>query len=284
MLLRGTRVLTEAARGRTAVAGFTAYNAKTVRAICTAAEAAGTPVILQAGASWFRHGGWALAHLALAAAEASSAWVGVHLDRGRDLEEVRACLDVGCTSVMVDGTHLPFRENVELTRKAAELAHAAGAWLEGELGAPAGAGDRSTDACSRACTDPAEAARFVAETGVDVLAVTVGTGHGLASTPVRLGLDRLAEIHAACRVPLVLHDASGIPRAERVAALDRGVVKVGIGTELREAFLNAVEQALPDDDSHDLAGVLTAGFRAVERVAHRTVLELARTRPVLSLK
>ncbi len=281
MLLRGAGVLTEAARGRTAVAGFTAYNLETVQAIRAAAEATGAPVILQAGASGFRHGGWALAHLALAAAADSSARIGVHLDHSRDLEEIRACLDLGYTSVMVDGSHLPFRENVELTREAAELAHAAGAWVEGELGALAGDEDRSTDARSGAFTDPREAARFVEETGVDALAVAVGNVHGFTSTPVRLDFDRLAEIHASCPVPLVLHGASGLPPADREAALDRGVAKVNVNTELRQAFLAAVEEALPDD-GHDLAGVLAAGRRAVERVAHRTALELAPTSPAPS--
>jgi tagatose 1,6-diphosphate aldolase GatY/KbaY len=278
MLLHGTGALRRAAASGTAIPGFTAYNLETAQAICAAAESAGVPVILQAGASGFRHAGREqLARLALVAAQTSQGAVGVHLDHSRDLEEITACIRLGYTSVMVDGSHLPFTENVALTRTVVSWAKPAGVWVEAEIGALAGDEDVSTDARATAYTDPVEAARLVEETGVDALAVAVGNVHGLTTEPVRLDVDRLAAIRAACPVPLVLHGASGLPPGDLHAALDQGVAKVNVNTELRRAFLTAVRQRLEAASAgHDLAGLLAAGRQAVQHTAHDIALLLAR--------
>src|SRR6266545_4343314 len=212
MLLHGVEVLQRASGNATAVPGFTAYNLETAQAICAVAESAGVPVILQAGASGFRYAGREhLARLALHAADACDGDVGVHLDHSRGLDEITACIELGYTSVMVDGSHLPFAENVALARAVVDRAHGSGVWVEAELGALAGDEDVSINAASNAKTDPAEAARFVEQTGVDALAVAVGNVHGLTDTPARLDIDRLQAIHQVCPVPLVLHGASGLP-------------------------------------------------------------------------
>jgi len=278
MLLHGVDALHAAAGQATAIPGFTAYNLETVKAVCAAAESTGLPVILQAGSSGFRHAGrQPLAGLAIAAAQASGAHIGVHLDHSRDPDEITACIDLGYTSVMVDGSTLPFAENVDLTRRIVTRAHAAGVWVEAELGALAGDEDVSTDATATAVTDPEEAARFVEQTGVDALAVAVGNVHGLTGDPVSLDLERLEAIRAACPVPLVLHGASGLPSEEVHAALDRGVAKVNVNTELRRAFLTAVAENLPAaSPGHDLTGVLAAARRAVDATARATALMLAR--------
>jgi tagatose 1,6-diphosphate aldolase GatY/KbaY len=278
MLLHGTDALHRAATNATAIPGFTAYNLETAQAICAAAESAGVPVILQAGASAFRHAGREpLAHLALLAAQTSRGAVGVHLDHSRDLDEITTCIELGYTSVMVDGSHLPFADNVALTRTVVTRAHASGVWVEAELGALAGDEDVSTDARAAACTDPAEAARFAEATGVDALAVAVGNVHGLTTKPVRLDIERLAAIRGACPVPLVLHGASGLPPEDLHAAMDRGVAKVNVNTELRRAFLAAVHRRLKvASTGHDLAGLLSAGRQAVQDTAHEIALLLDR--------
>jgi ketose-bisphosphate aldolase len=280
MLMHGTHALRRAAGSARAIPGFTAYNLEAAQAICAAAEATEAPVILQAGASGFRYAGReSLARLALHAAETSGGAVGVHLDHSRDLDEITACLELGYTSVMVDGSHLPFHENVALTRTVLAQARACGAWVEAELGTLAGDEDVSTDARAAGRTDPTEAARFVEETDVDALAVAVGNVHGLTTSPVRLDLDRLDAIRAACPVPLLLHGASGLPADDIHSALDRGVAKVNVNAELRRAFLRAVQKWWETAaQGHDLARLLDTGRDAVRRAAHDITLLLASSR------
>ncbi|MFJ2172367.1 ketose-bisphosphate aldolase [Streptomyces sp. NPDC087851] len=279
MLLRGTEALTAAAREGTAIPGFVAYNLETVQGIVAAAETSGRPILLQAGASAFRHTGrTALMNLALDAARRSTAALGVHLDHSRDLDEVAACVDAGYTSVMVDGSHLPFAENVALTREAVRRAHDAGVWVEAELGALAGDEDVSTGATAAggSMTDPEQAAEFTAATGVDALAVAVGNVHGFTADPVRLDLDRLERIHALVPVPLVLHGASGLPGEQLLGAVRRGVAKVNVNAELRRAYLAAVAGALPEAlPGADTVAVWTAGRDAVAATALRITETLA---------
>ncbi|MFC7343992.1 class II fructose-bisphosphate aldolase [Saccharopolyspora griseoalba] len=273
MLLRGTGALTEAASAGRALPGFVAYNLETVQAVVAAAERSGRPVLLQAGASAFRHAGRdLLAQLAVSAATASSAEIGVHLDHSRDLDEITACLEAGYTSVMIDGSHLPLPDNIALTRSAVRRAHDAGAWAEAELGAIAGDEDVSTAARAGAMTDPRQAAEFVAATGVDALAVAVGNVHGFTDRPVELDLDRLAAIHEITPVPLVLHGASGLPAEQLLGALDRGVAKVNVNAELRRAYLRATAEQLPTAlPGADVVDTWAAARQAVADTAARTI-------------
>ena len=278
MLLRGTEVLTTALAEHSAVPAFATYNLEMVQAVVAAAEQTGRPVIMLAGSSHFHHAGRsALISLALHAAHESTAMVGVHLDHCRDLAEIEQCVRAGYSSVMVDGSHLPFEDNIALTRAAVALAHPAGAWVEAELGAVPGDEDVSTDAApSQTMTDPLEAAEFVERTGVDALAVAVGNVHGLTSTPVSLDLERLGSIRDAVTVPLVLHGASGLPEAQLSGAIRCGVAKININTELRQAYLAAVQTALPQVlDTHDSVALWRAGREAVTAAAVRSIQALA---------
>ena len=278
MLLRGTEVLTTALAEHSAVPAFATYNLEMVQTVVAAAEQTGRPVIMLAGSSHFHHAGRsALISLALHAAHESTAMVGVHLDHCRDLAEIEQCVRAGYSSVMVDGSQLPFEDNIALTRAAVALAHPAGAWVEAELGAVPGDEDVSTDAApSQTMTDPLEAAEFVERTGVDALAVAVGNVHGLTSTPVSLDLERLGSIRDAVTVPLVLHGASGLPEAQLSGAIRCGVAKININTELRQAYLAAVQTALPQVlDTHDSVALWRAGREAVTAAAVRSIQALA---------
>ena len=279
MLLHGTDALKEAAASGHALPGFVAYNLETVQGITAAAEAAGRPVVIQAGSSPFKHAGReALMRLALDAAARSTAPLGVHLDHSRDLDEITACLEAGYTSVMVDGSHLPFAENIALTKEAVRRARGHGAWVEAELGALPGDEDVSTDATAQAAamTDPQQAAAFVSATGVDALAVAVGNVHGFTRHPVRLDLERLAAIHEAVPVPLVLHGASGLPVDELHGALARGVAKVNVNAELRRAFLEATRVTLPSAlPGSDVVSLWAAGRDAVRDAALDVISRLS---------
>ena len=200
-------------------------------------------MLLSAGSSSFGAvGREPLAAAALAAARAASVPVGVHLDHCTKLEEIEACIALGYSSVMFDGSHQDFEDNVTLTRLVVEQAHAAGVWVEAELGALSGDEDASGDVEVGDMTDPAQAAAFVERTGVDALAVAIGNVHGFTPDPVRLDLERLAEIAAATPVPLVLHGASGLPAEDLLGAVELGVVKVNVNAELRRAYIGALQR------------------------------------------
>ena len=269
MLLRGVDALREAHQGQRALCGFSTYNAETTAAIVGAAELTGLPVLLQAGSSAFRYAGLdTLARAALTAAAGTSAQVGVHLDHSRSLAEIAECLRLGYSSVMVDGSHLPFEENVALTCEAVRMGRAAGAWVEGELGAVTGDEDVSQATAAGQMTDPVQAEQFVERTGVDALAVAIGNVHGTAGPAPVLDLDRLADLAARLEVPLVLHGASGVPDEVLQRAVRGGVAKINVNTELRAAFFAALAQALPGSTSGlDLPALLRPVVTAVRDVA-----------------
>jgi tagatose 1,6-diphosphate aldolase GatY/KbaY len=274
---RGTGTLTRAYREGWALGAFSTYTQEITQAICRAAEDAGRPVVVQAGASAFVHAGLEeLAAQAVLAADLATVPVGVHLDHSRDLAQIEACLRAGYTSVMVDGSHLSFEDNVALTREAVALAAAHGAWVEGELGAIPGDEDVSQSTAAGELTDPARAAEFTARTGIDALAVAVGNVHGTAAGPTPLDLDRLAAIRAVVAVPLVLHGASGLPVDELHAARALGVAKVNVNTELRVAFLAALTESLPEvTPGADVARALGRAREGVQGVVRTKISALS---------
>jgi ketose-bisphosphate aldolase len=263
MLARGPDILCDARAEGRAVPAFTTYTLESTRAICEAAERTGLAVMLSAGSSSFRGSSRAmLAGAALAAAAEASVPVGVHLDHSTDLDEIRACLGLGYTSVMVDGSHLPFEENVALTRTVVAEAHAAGVWVEGELGGVAGDEDVSTGAVAGELTDPDLAAAFVERTGVDALAAAVGSVHGFTTEPAHVDLGRVRAISALTDVPFVLHGASGLSDAELTDAVAAGVTKVNVNAELRRAYFRALD-VTGHDDIPQLQHRLVAAMAAV---------------------
>ncbi|MDH4364104.1 MAG: class II fructose-bisphosphate aldolase [Acidimicrobiia bacterium] len=250
---------------RRAVVAAVAYDLVTLEAIAAAGEATGCPVIAQVGSSAFGlvHGP-ALIAAARTVAGAVTAPVGLHLDHSRDLDEIRRCLDAGYTSVMIDGSRLSLGANIELSARAVEVARPYGVWVEAELGHLSGNEDRSVGAVAGQLTEPAEAARFVADTGVDALAVSIGNAHGRTATPVVLDLDLLAEIAEATPVPLVLHGASGVPDSMIAAAVELGVAKLNVNADLRAAHLGAITaHAAADPTGDDLPGALVAARGAL---------------------
>jgi ketose-bisphosphate aldolase len=275
LLATGTTLLTDARRDGRAIAAITTYTLESTRAICLAAERTGQPVMLQAGSGSFGAVGRApLAAAALASAREAAVPVGVHLDHCKDPAEIDACLALGYSSVMIDGSHLEFEQNVELTCAVVERAHAAGAWVEAELGALAGDEDSSGDVEAGAMTDPDQAAEFAARTGVDALAVAVGNVHGFTPVPVRLDLARLREIAAATPVPLVLHGASGLPEEDLLGAVAAGVVKVNINAELRRAHLTALATGMAEAGD-DVRALQHRAIEAMARIAAEKIALLA---------
>jgi len=234
-------VIAQAVNGGYAVGAFNMHNVETTQALVLAAEQAKSPVFLQVGRAIVPHMGLAKAFdMTKRIAEESEAKFMIHLDHG-PWDEVFEAIQLGFSSIMYDGAHLPFEDNIVSTRKIVEVAHSFGIPVEAELGKIPDA-DEEVDWTSY-YTDVAEAERFVAETGVDYLAISVGIVHGVPTRePQPLDIERIAAIKAVTGIPLVLHGASGIPENEVRAAIGAGVHKFNADTDLRHAFRSGIEE------------------------------------------
>ncbi len=266
-LVRSAELLRQAASGGRAVAALNFYNAETLRAHISAANANDASIILQTTESTINYLGidMAVAMASAAASEIRQA-VALHLDHGGSFELAQKCVDAGYTSVMIDGSKLPFAENVELTRRVVEMAHARGVSVEGELGHVAQNADGGD--ITQFYTRPEDARRFVAETGIDALAVAIGTAHGFYKGEVKLDLARLREIRDAVGdTALVLHGGSGVPDELMREAIRAGIRKINFGTELKNAFTLAVKRSLADSDEIDLRKTFAPAIEAVAAVS-----------------
>jgi ketose-bisphosphate aldolase len=280
MLERGPDALQRARELGVAIPGFTTYTLESTRAICEAGSDASLPVILQAGSSSFSGVGRALlARAALTMAEESPSPVGVHLDHSTDLAEIRACIDLGYSSVMFDGSHRSFEENVSLTTLVVDEAHARGVWVEAELGAIAGDENASSAAVASELTSPEAAAEFVERTGVDALAVAIGSVHGISDHPIHLDLDLLGRIARVVSIPLVLHGASGLDDEELRVAVQRGIAKVNFNADLRRAYLGALREAIDPAGDDDVVAAQRAAILAMKQVAYEKLRFLAGDTP-----
>mgnify|MGYP001822041340 CR=1 FL=1 len=248
-------VLQPALRDGYAVGGLVTLGWEDMRAYTAAAEAEGLPVILQAGPSCRKHTPLpVLGKMFRTLADSVSVPVVAHLDHGYTFEECKEALDSGFTSLMFDGSRLPLAENIAQTKRIADMARAAGISCEGEIGFVGYSdGEKSTG------TDPTEAARFAAETGVDAMAISCGNVHLQQNKEGGLDEARIRAIEAVTEVPLVIHGGSGVPVAQRTAlAHGSKICKYNIGTELRMAFGKALRVAIASDpDRFDRVQILS---------------------------
>ena len=272
-MLVSTIVLLQAAReGGYAVGAFNIYNLEGVRAVVAAAEAERSPVIVQVHPRVLSAGGRALAALCLAAAHEATVPVAVHLDHSKSANEIRTALAAGFTSVMADGSHLPYPENVAFSREMAALAHPQERCIEAELGKLIGTEDGLTIPEYEArLTDPEQAAEFVARTGVDALAVCIGNIHGHYPGEPRLDFDRLGALQRNVSVPLVLHGASGLPDRLVRRAVELGVCKINVNTQVREAYLGTLKDRLRSDKFPELLALMTDAVCAMQSVVRRKI-------------
>ncbi|MBY4891282.1 class II fructose-bisphosphate aldolase [Rhodobacteraceae bacterium N5(2021)] len=237
-------VVRPAMTGGYAVPGLVCLGWEDMRAFAMAAEAEGAPVILQAGPSCREHTplpilGKMFRHLA----DSVSVPVVAHLDHGYTMDDCKAALDAGFTSLMFDGSRLPLAENIAQTRAVVELAHDASVSAEGEIGFVGYSGGENS-----AGTDPDDAARFAQETGIDAMAISVGNVHLQQDREGGLDEARIRAIEAVTDVPLVIHGGSGVPIAQRRAlATGSKIGKFNIGTELRMTFGAALRDAVNRD-------------------------------------
>jgi len=251
MPLVSSRELLERARqGRYAVGAFNADNMEMLQAIVEVAEEERAPVIVQVSEPTIRYAGLALpAGMVRIAAAAARVPVVLHLDHGTGLEQNVHALQAGFTSLMFDGSRLPYEENVAITRSVVRVARAASVPVEAELGCVLNNGATPQEVAA-AMTDPRQAADFVARTGCDSLAVAAGSVHAMTGSSAELDVGRLRAISRRVGIPLVLHGASGVTDASVLAAIDAGVCKVNVATYLKQGFVESLRTAMaahPDE-------------------------------------
>ncbi len=228
-------ILPQARKKGHAVGAFNIANYETAKAVIIAAEAENQPVILQV-----YHRLMTDPHIAALAAmmremaKNASVPVAVHLDHGASFEQVKLAIDCGFTSVMFDGSQLPFKENLEQTRKAAEYAHSHHVTIEGEIGhVPL---NSSGAPLSSSLSKPDEVAEFAKESGVDALAVSIGTAHGYYREQPKIEIGLAQQISELVKIPLVLHGGSGTPHEKVIAVIRTGFAKVNVATEFQHTF------------------------------------------------
>lgn len=278
MPLVTTRDLLDAAVAEGAgLAALNVLHLETAEAIALGAERAGRGAVLQISQNCVRyHGGLApITAAARAVAEASSAPLSLHLDHAEDPELVAQALRLGFSSVMFDGAALPWEENVAVTRAVTREGHDAGAVVEAELGEIGGKDGAHAPGVR---TDPGEAARFAEETGVDLLAVAVGSSHAMTERTAALDLDLIASISAAVPAPLVLHGSSGVPDETLRHAIAAGMRKINVSTQLNKVFTRAVRDRLDQDPGLvDSRRYLGAGRDAMAAEVERLIRLFAGT-------
>lgn len=247
MALSNTRdIMDLAAKAGTGQGAFNVIHLETIEGLIGGAEAAGRPVILQISENCAAfHGGLEPVALAtLAAARKASVPVAVHLDHAEDEALAYQAVDLGFGSIMFDGAHFEYEQNVEVTARVAAYAHERGVYVEAELGK---VGGKDGAHAPGVLTDPTEAAAFVAATGVDALAVAVGSSHAMTERSAALNLTRITELKAALSVPLVLHGSSGVSDENIVAAIAAGMTKINVSTHLNGFFTRAVRNYLDEN-------------------------------------
>ncbi|MFV0413821.1 MAG: class II fructose-bisphosphate aldolase [Oscillospiraceae bacterium] len=237
-------ILKEAEKTNTAVAGFNVFGYEDAVAVVRAAESLNKPVLLMVNKPAAQHMPVPIIGSILRkVARAASVPVGVHLDHAKEMSLIAQALETGFTSVMFDGSDLPFEENVRLTNQVVKMAAIFSAGVEAEIGMVG----YSDSGLASESTDPAEAKAFAEQTGVDALAVSVGTVHRLTTQRAKLDLPRLQKIHSMVATPLVIHGASGLPDASMPLLGENGVRKVNFGTKLRMVFGKTLRKQMEEN-------------------------------------
>ncbi len=225
------------------------YNYETLRAIINAVKAENTAVILQLSESSIHYMGLETAlGMAKACIKAEKVEAWIHLDHGSDLALIKKCIEAGFDSVMIDGSTLPFEENIRLTQEVVRMASGKDISVEAELGYVAKLGQSQTFEYTR----PEEAQAFVEQTGVDALAIAVGNAHGFYKEEPHLALDVIRKIREVTPSALVLHGSSGIPDDQIQAAIKNGINKINLATEIKNTFMGSLKNILRNTDEIDL--------------------------------
>jgi fructose-bisphosphate aldolase class II len=292
MLVSNKDLMVPARKKGYAIGAFNVQNLESMLAIAEAAIEEKSPAIMQITPSVIKYAGLAyISNLVKTAAQLAPVPIAMHLDHGDSFDTAVKCINAGFTSVMIDGSFLSFKDNVAVTKRVVSEAHSKGVSVEAELGKLAGVEERSVEEKDALLTDPEAAVEFVEKTGVDTLAVAIGTSHGAYKfkSEAKLDLKRLAIISEKIGIPLVLHGASsvpqdivekankygaeltgakGIPEDQYTKAIPLGIAKINIDTDLRLAFTATVREVLTNSPKNfDPRKILGPAKDAMKEVA-----------------
>jgi len=266
--------LPKAKANKFAVGQFNMNNLEFAKAITEAAMQEKSPFIFGVSEGALKYMGieYTVA-IAEAAAKESGLPIALHLDHGSTFEVAMKCIRAGFSSVMFDGSHHPYEENIRLTKEIVKAAHAMGVSVEGELGTIGGVEDDvSVDEADAALAKPDEAIRFYEETGVDALAIAVGTAHGMYKGEVKIRYDIIEEVAKAVPVPIVLHGGSGVPDEAIRLSIQAGVGKINVNTENQVACTDAIREVLAKDAKvYDPRKYLTPAKNAMVEVVRSKI-------------
>lgn len=264
----------KAQEGRYAIPAFNIHNLETLQVVVQTAAELKSPVILAGTPGTISYcGAEFFVSMAETAASLYDIPIAIHLDHFETFEEIKRCIDAGFTSCMIDASHHSFEENVKIVKEVVEYAHSKGVTVEAELGRLGGIeDDLVVDEKDAKFTNPAQAREFVDRTGINSLAVAIGTAHGLYKGEPKLDFDRLAEIQEQVDVPLVLHGASDVPVDSVQKAIDLGVCKVNIATDLKIPFANTVKTYFKENpDANDPRKYLTPAKEVMKLVVEEKI-------------
>lgn len=273
-LVTTKKLLLDAQKEGYAVGAFNVENMEMVQAVVAAAEELQAPVIMQTTPSTVKYADLAYFYAnAKVAAEKASVPVAMHLDHGNSFELAMQALRTGYTSIMIDGSHSTFEENIAVSKAVADACHPSGVPVEAELGKVGGKEDDLEGGEGNPYTDPQEAKQFVEATGVDSLAVAIGTAHGVYKGTPKLDVERLSEIRKVVSIPLVLHGTSGVPDDAVKECIRRGICKVNYATDLRIAFSKGVKEYLMENpDAFDPKKYNACGREEVKQYVMSKIL------------
>lgn len=267
-------MLLDAKKKKYAVPAFNIHNLETIRVVVDTAKELKSPVILAATPSTVEYSGPEyLVAIAQAASLKHSIPIALHLDHYHDMELIKKYIDLGFSSAMIDASNDPFEENIRKTKEIVKYAKKRGVSVEAELGRLVGQEDELiVDEKNFAFTDPDLAAEFVRETDIDTLAVAIGTAHGMYKSEPRLAFDILAQIKEKVNIPLVLHGASGVPDKSVEKAIELGICKVNIATELKIPFADAVKKFFKENpDANDPRKYMVPGKNAMKEIVMKKI-------------
>lgn len=246
-LVTTKEMLLDAQKNKYAVGAFNVENMEMVMAVVSAAEELKSPVIMQTTPSTVKYADFDYFYANVkVAAEKASVPVAIHLDHGNSFELAMKAYRSGYTSIMIDGSHDGFEENIALTKSVVDVCRSGNVPVEAELGKVGGKED-DLDGGDGGYTDPSEAREFVERTNVDSLAVAIGTAHGIYTGEPKLDLDRLSKIKEVVHIPLVLHGTSGVPDEVVTECVNRGICKVNYATDLRIAFTKGIKKVFEEN-------------------------------------
>ncbi|MBU5427076.1 class II fructose-1,6-bisphosphate aldolase [Tissierella pigra] len=269
-IVSNREMLIEARKNKYAVPAFNIHNLETMKGVIEAAYELKSPLIIATTPGTVKYAGLEfLVAMARAAAKKYDIPIALHLDHCTDVELLKQCIQAGYKSVMIDASLKSYEENISITREVVKYSHRYEVSVEAELGLVGGQeDDRDIDEKDTTLTDPHIALDFIQRTNVDSLAVAIGTAHGVYKSEPKLDFERLSKINSMVSIPLVLHGASGVPHESVIKAVENGISKVNIATELKIPFAEAIKEYFKENPSaNDPRYYLTPAKDMVKKIA-----------------